>query len=567
MKKYLFGAASILSITIAQLFMGSLAYAATNTCTWTAAGSDDKFSNTANWSGCGATGMPVNGDMLAFPMEVDSDTTFGNSRKPTNDLTSLSLSGITFTGSRIQGDYDDYTIGGSSITMTGNITNTSYYDMVGGNPIAAVFDTDLTFLAPQSVMNSIYFNATLSFGSNSMRLNNSSGSGNIFGTGNLTQYATPSTGKGGSGGGIIKGPGFNGSLTLEGAASVAITSSPDDLARHAASIVVNGGALYFVADEDTDMTFATPIVLNDGYVGAYQDMHYVTEPLAINIKTIDLTGPVTINKKLEATLDNVNLKLSGTTVGGELLSLSSGLSTKLNLTIGSIVKKSELKTTILTAADNANGYVYVTENQVVVIAEGTSLVSTNSTVDGGILKGKGTIKSLAMKSGVIAPGASPGCLTSGNLTYTGGSVEIELNGATVCTEYDQQVVNGTVDLGTATVLNVTRLAAYAPAVGASYTILNNDAADAITGTFAGKAEGSTFVLDGYTYKISYIGGDGNDVVLTVTGVPAVVAPALALKAPNTGFKALSTPVAYPVIALIALTAAGALMTKVARRNK
>ena len=54
--------------------------------------------------------------------------------------------------------------------------------------------------------------------------------------------------------------------------------------------------------------------------------------------------------------------------------------------------------------------------------------------------------------------------------------------------------------------------------GDSFTILNKTSAGAIIGTFSGLLEGSTFLSNGRTYQITYVGGDGNDVVITdVTG--------------------------------------------------
>ena len=54
--------------------------------------------------------------------------------------------------------------------------------------------------------------------------------------------------------------------------------------------------------------------------------------------------------------------------------------------------------------------------------------------------------------------------------------------------------------------------------GDSFTILNKTSAGAITGTFSGLPEGSTFLSNGRTYQITYVGGDANDVVITdVTG--------------------------------------------------
>lgn len=112
----------------------------------------------------------------------------------------------------------------------------------------------------------------------------------------------------------------------------------------------------------------------------------------------------------------------------------------------------------------------------------------------------------------VSPGTSPGIINSGSLTLTGGStVNIEINGPNVGSQYDQLNVTGTVDLGGAT-LNTTL--GYTPTAGHSYTIVNNDSADAVTGIFAGMPEGTVFYEGPHSFKISYVGGTGNDVVIT-----------------------------------------------------
>ena len=46
---------------------------------------------------------------------------------------------------------------------------------------------------------------------------------------------------------------------------------------------------------------------------------------------------------------------------------------------------------------------------------------------------------------------------------------------------------------------------------------SNDGSDAVSGTFAGLAQGATTDIGGNAFTISYVGGDGNDVVLTDAG--------------------------------------------------
>lgn len=86
-----FIATAIISLTsLLTIGLSSAAHAAS--CTWTGGGSDSKFSTAANWSGCsGSGGVPGNGDSLTF------DTTASGT--PTNDISGLSVSSITFNNS------------------------------------------------------------------------------------------------------------------------------------------------------------------------------------------------------------------------------------------------------------------------------------------------------------------------------------------------------------------------------------------------------------------------------------------------------------------------------------
>ena len=68
---------------------------------------------------------------------------------------------------------------------------------------------------------------------------------------------------------------------------------------------------------------------------------------------------------------------------------------------------------------------------------------------------------------------------------------------------------------------------YAATIGDSFTIVNNTTANAVNGNFTSLAgaiaEGGHFTAPGgHTFRLTYTGGDGNDVVITkVTPPPAV----------------------------------------------
>ncbi|MCU0977691.1 MAG: right-handed parallel beta-helix repeat-containing protein [Pirellulaceae bacterium] len=116
----------------------------------------------------------------------------------------------------------------------------------------------------------------------------------------------------------------------------------------------------------------------------------------------------------------------------------------------------------------------------------------------------------------LSPGASPGqVVINGNLTLNAGdTLSMELAGLNPATEYDNFVVQGDVVLNGAT-LAASRVTSFVPPNGASFTLIDNDDNDAVAGTFAGLAEGATVVLSGIPFTISYQGGSGNDVVLTI----------------------------------------------------
>jgi autotransporter-associated beta strand protein len=143
--------------------------------------------------------------------------------------------------------------------------------------------------------------------------------------------------------------------------------------------------------------------------------------------------------------------------------------------------------------------------------------SSAVTVNGGNLFGTGTTGAVTMSGGSLRPGGTlvpAGILSTGNVAMAAASAFfIQLNGTTVGTEYDQLNVTGTVSLTNPT-LQVT--VGYVPVVGHTFTIINNDLADAVVGTFNGLPQNATFVASGRTLQISYAAGDGNDVVLTVT---------------------------------------------------
>jgi len=160
------------------------------------------------------------------------------------------------------------------------------------------------------------------------------------------------------------------------------------------------------------------------------------------------------------------------------------------------------------------------------IVNGMQQFSNVTVASGATLGGSGTVRNITAASGAtVAPGASPGILSCGPAVAlnAGSTFAVELNGTTVGTQYDQLNVAGSVTL--AGFLSVTF--GFTPAVSNTFTIVQ--ASTAVTGTFAGLAEGATLCASGRTLQIHYT---ATTVTLTVTALtdttaPTVTAPAAA----------------------------------------
>jgi hypothetical protein len=176
-------------------------------------------------------------------------------------------------------------------------------------------------------------------------------------------------------------------------------------------------------------------------------------------------------------------------------------------------------------------------------ATGVVIVNGTGTLGGsGTITGPGTAASSAVtvSGGKINAGGTAGVIgtlnitnanpaTTNALTLTGSSI---FSADMTATTADLVNITGRVNLGTTSTLDLTIPNGTVFTAGQAFTLIANDAADAITGTFANApVSGGGYFIDGYGFIVNYAGGTGNDLVLTAVPEPSTwVAAALTLLA-------------------------------------
>ncbi len=148
-------------------------------------------------------------------------------------------------------------------------------------------------------------------------------------------------------------------------------------------------------------------------------------------------------------------------------------------------------------------------------------------VSSGVFQGAGIVNhDVIVSGGTNAPGASAGILTvKGNYTLqAGGALLVEINGLMPGTQHDQIRLTSTGSTVTlAGRLHIDSTNALSP--GASFVIISNSGSAAVIGAFADLPQDAVFASGGQWWRVSYTGGNGNDVALTA--LPPNTAPVLA----------------------------------------
>ncbi|GAB4197451.1 MAG: hypothetical protein Tsb002_31580 [Wenzhouxiangellaceae bacterium] len=251
-----------------------------------------------------------------------------------------------------------------------------------------------------------------------------------------------------------------------------------------------------------DQTVINTTALSTASGGANNGVMTMNDPVMITIDTVISalnSGRIVFNNTVDIGSQNVILSASSTgSIANAAISGS-----------GNLLKAGSGDFTL--AGDNTYSGSTIIENGRLLI-DGSTAAASPVTANGGTLGGHGLAAGpVVINNAALAPGASPGRLDTGDLLLESDALfGVEIDGLTPATEYDQIFTTGTVTLNSP---QLELSGAYLPAGnGDTFTLIDNDSTDLVSGTFAGLPEGSMVFLNG-DLQISYIGGDGNDVVL------------------------------------------------------
>ena len=151
----------------------------------------------------------------------------------------------------------------------------------------------------------------------------------------------------------------------------------------------------------------------------------------------DFTGPVTLN--------NSGANNAAIADANDLVLTAQSIAQLLDITAAGSVTQSG-------AFTGAGGVTFHGTGTLTLSA--TNTYAGTTLVRGGTLNGAGSITGPLQinSSATLAPGTSPGIFSSGNAAFASGSIfNIEINGTTAGTGFDQLAVTGSVNLGGATV--------------------------------------------------------------------------------------------------------------------
>jgi autotransporter-associated beta strand protein len=426
---------------------------------WVGAGPSGFWSEGANWAG-GVT--PASGDALEFP---GAALRFRN----TNDLApNTAFASLSFTGPNTNG----YELRGNGLVLSGDLVHAGTLPQTIGLPV-----TQGAALAvrTENASSMLVLPAVWNMDTNALNIATLNGSlvlgaSELRGSGPLTK----------SGSGIlqiISSNSFTGPLTI--AAGQVSVQHEFGLGTASGGVTIQSGSRLALNGVQTLAESALTFLH-----GSRLDVVSGTSSVPASMV---LTGDVRLSAG-----PGRELRLTGPVSGSGSLDVQDA---------GRVV---------FTGSNSYSGTLQILGGNALVHGSCAAMIVQG----GGFLGGTGLVSTVQLNSGTLAPGASPGRLATSNLFLNvNPSLAVELNGLTPGVDYDQVVVRGSVRVDGLLAITL----GFTPPPGTVFTIIDNDGSDAVLAPFRNLAEGVVTNVGGVALRISYTGGDGNDVTLTVPG--------------------------------------------------
>ena len=499
------------------------AFAANNEAVWDGEAGDNKFSTAQNWVG---DTVPANGDVIKF-INLSTD---GRKQYTLNNDLNVALGGLIYgaPSGNVNNNYAGSNYDINTLRFQNNATITA---LSGGGSIVRVADS---LTAEGSLM---------LIGAAQMDASKSNITVQIPGDLTLKDIPVPCRGSGGA----------DSVVSFESSGKLIVDNAPVSVVGSPSSIVVkSGGAITFTKNYGGAITFE-----------AGDAPGCATSEASPRLQTYDnvvLSGAITLQDDVEYNVSaNTTLTLTGTLSGSghALVASKDSAGTFVNNTTSNDSKTAGGKQEVSYVEevpitdDKPEEHLLVKSKHIVALNGVRNIVNVLET---GILKGNGTARSIYVSNGgIVAPGNSPGRLTVlETFGLYGGVYQAEIKDAG---SYDQLRVGGeysnpsghAVQLTPTSQLQISFLEGWFVKQGDTFTIIDNQSQTAVEGTFTGLEEDGRIVVNGITFSISYVGGDGNDVVLTALNSGA------APSAPNTGIAALAqaNPAAIAGVGIVA----------------
>lgn len=513
------------------------------TFTWTGAAGDHKMSTAGNWK---EGAVPTEGSKLVFKC-VDS----GGEEDIQNDLT-VALSGLEVKKLSSLPDNKSctkYKI--NTMRFTPDAEFTGDFTSIDDKDNRKIPYVELENFGGLSNMKSNGFDFRLKtpYGGPRMRRLEIANTGYNYIECQSTNYSTIAA---------EKIAGENANVRLNGANNI---------------LIKNKGQLGIGLDDDTSaskITFENGAMIARG-IDCHDDAY--SRPGAGPDTTTVLSGDIVLNGDVEYKLpSNMTVKITGKlsgpgkfvahrdNEGNVLVESSNNTSGTPNGRYGSTHEAKLIK-----LDDNKPNDILIAKRGETVLLNGSRKeVWIN---EGGTFGGNATTEDLYVL-GVVSPGNnSPGKITVSNGF---GLDNIGVYKAEILDKdhYDQIVLEATLQYGLElgdSRLDLTYLEGGVIKKGDTFTIIDNKATYPMSRTFKDLPEGAEITVGGAIFKISYVGGDGNDVVLTAQNdwnVPKASKAPKVPKVPNTGGEKL----AVNLIGAIAGVASAAALLIVAKRK-